>query len=30
MSGKGDTRRPQQIPDKKMREEWERIFPKKK
>lgn len=29
MSGKGSNRRPQQVPDKHMKDEWERLFPKK-
>lgn len=29
MSGKGDKRRPHQVPDKHVKNEWERLFPKK-
>lgn len=30
MNGKGDTRRPQEVSDEKMEENWKRIFGKKK
>jgi hypothetical protein len=30
MSGKGSTRRPQEVPDSQVKDSWEKIFGKKK